>query len=313
VNPSRRLWELLLLLLGVAVTYYISSKIPQATIARDAGAAVVVLIILVGLLLLWEERAKVSRIRPQWPIYIFREMPPPAESDLASGNETPLSKGSALQPSREDLYNSLCEYSFGMGVTKTRREIIVDDDGSVEVTTSQSRVIRVPQFRRLGSFESWAAAIVPTSVELTVPEHPGKNTPIPHKDFELAEIDGKAIPGGKLKWLVEFPDPLDVNSLLTVALRYRTEAGAIQQEYYLVSIAMPIKDFELIIRPRVSTHRQFVGGKTLVEGLDQERDHLRDLEEGRSQPQAFKGGYRIALEYPLVGSRLRVSWLSRPI
>ena len=35
-----------------------------------------------------------------------------------------------------------------------------------------AREIHVPKFRRLGSSESWAAAIRPDTVDLSVPEHP---------------------------------------------------------------------------------------------------------------------------------------------
>jgi hypothetical protein len=50
----RRLWEVLLVLLAVALPFYISEAIPSATIQRDAGAAVVGLVVCIALVVLWE-------------------------------------------------------------------------------------------------------------------------------------------------------------------------------------------------------------------------------------------------------------------
>jgi len=279
-----------LLIIGFAVSLAVAVAFEVSIRLRDSGLGV---------------RSPVYRARNQ---HKFPQTPlEPTSSDL---DAEPLGKRRIEVVSREEMYRALCTYMYGMGVTNARREVIVDDDGAVEVLTSQSREIHVPKFRRLGGFESWAAAIVQDSVDLSVPEHPPQNSPVKHVDFELAEIDGKAVPNGKLKWLVEFPDPLDVETTLTVALRYRAAAEALKQNYYLVSVSMPMKRLEVIIRPRDQKRRRFVRGMCFVEGLDQERDYLRDQEESRSQPQAVMGGYRVALDYPLLGSRLKITWQS---
>jgi hypothetical protein len=44
----------LLVLLGVALTLYISESIPHATIQRDAGAAVIGSVVCIALVVLWE-------------------------------------------------------------------------------------------------------------------------------------------------------------------------------------------------------------------------------------------------------------------
>jgi len=54
----RRVWEVLLVLLSVALPYYISASIPSATIQRDAGAAVVGLVICIGLVVAWEAKQR---------------------------------------------------------------------------------------------------------------------------------------------------------------------------------------------------------------------------------------------------------------
>jgi hypothetical protein len=51
----RRVWEVLLVLLGVALAFYVSDSIPRATIQRNAGAAVLALIASIVLVALWEK------------------------------------------------------------------------------------------------------------------------------------------------------------------------------------------------------------------------------------------------------------------
>lgn len=51
---ARRVWEILLALLGIALAIWISESIPHATLARDIGAAVVVLIVALLLVVLWD-------------------------------------------------------------------------------------------------------------------------------------------------------------------------------------------------------------------------------------------------------------------
>jgi len=65
-----RVWEILIVLLGVAVSFFVSATVPQATIQRDAGAAVVALLLLVAAVLVWEGRRQVSRIRLRWPFVL---------------------------------------------------------------------------------------------------------------------------------------------------------------------------------------------------------------------------------------------------
>jgi hypothetical protein len=60
----RRLWEVLLVLLGVALAFYISDSIPRATIQRDAGAAVIGLVVCIALVVLWER----NRLALRFPI-----------------------------------------------------------------------------------------------------------------------------------------------------------------------------------------------------------------------------------------------------
>ncbi len=66
----RRLWEILLVLLGVALSFYISESIPRATIQRDAGAAVIGLVVCIALVVLWERNELALRspiIRKETP------------------------------------------------------------------------------------------------------------------------------------------------------------------------------------------------------------------------------------------------------
>lgn len=67
VRLSHRVWETLIVLLGVALTFFVSASIPKATVERDAGAAVAVLVGLVVLVLAWENRQLISRIRLRTP------------------------------------------------------------------------------------------------------------------------------------------------------------------------------------------------------------------------------------------------------
>jgi tRNA_anti-like len=54
----RGIWEFLLVLLGVVLPYYISNSIPSATVQRDAGAAVIGLVVCILLVVAWEAKER---------------------------------------------------------------------------------------------------------------------------------------------------------------------------------------------------------------------------------------------------------------
>jgi uncharacterized membrane protein len=66
-RTSHRVWEVLIVLLGVALTFFVSASIPKATVERHAGAAVAVLLGLVVLVLAWENRPLISRVQLRLP------------------------------------------------------------------------------------------------------------------------------------------------------------------------------------------------------------------------------------------------------
>jgi hypothetical protein len=51
---ARRIWEVLLLLLGIALALWVSESIPHATISRDVGAVVIGLVVALLLVVIWE-------------------------------------------------------------------------------------------------------------------------------------------------------------------------------------------------------------------------------------------------------------------
>jgi len=72
-SPMHRVWEVLIVLLGVAVSFFISATVPEATIQRDAGVAVLALVTLVAAVLVWEGRDYISRMRLRWPFVLQTE------------------------------------------------------------------------------------------------------------------------------------------------------------------------------------------------------------------------------------------------
>ena len=68
-GDMRRVWEILLVLLSVALPYYISESIPSATIQRDAGAAVIGLVVCIVLVVAWEARER-SQFQLRLPIVL---------------------------------------------------------------------------------------------------------------------------------------------------------------------------------------------------------------------------------------------------
>jgi len=106
----REVWEVLLVLLGVVLPYYISESIPSATIQRDAGAAVIGLVVCIGLVVAWEAkernhlqlrspivRKKTTTESPKLPPPIRYLAPIPAATPKAE-EKTPRVYTTATQP-----------------------------------------------------------------------------------------------------------------------------------------------------------------------------------------------------------------------
>jgi hypothetical protein len=200
-----------------------------------------------------------------------------------------------------------------MGITKERREIVVRDDGSVEVAASQTVEVHIEGFSTFGTSESWVVPVVESTVKLDFDVKPPdpSNLPRPDTKVSLAEIDGKPVREGKLAWSIEFPRPLPVGAECTWNLSYETKPDAFQKEYYIVSVGLPMREVELIVRPKNETVRRFFEGQCVFEGMSRNRDYLRQLEESRIQLKPYRGGYKASVKLPLVGSLLRLSWQTK--
>jgi hypothetical protein len=219
---------------------------------------------------------------------------------------------SQLRPSRREMYRSQSTFIFGMGLKQATREIVISDDGSVDVMATQVREILTEGVRALRSTEAWAAPIVSDSVNLQVTGNSEDNKPVVYWTVALAEIEGKSVEGGKLELRVDFPDPLDVGTSVTENLTYRTEPKAMTKEYYWVSVVRPVENLEVTIRPQDQGRSRFVGGVCTVEGMDQ-NEVLSRQEQSRIELKAIRGGYKATARFPLVGTRMKITWQSRRI
>lgn len=221
------------------------------------------------------------------------------------------STAALLRPSRRDMFRSQCNFVYGMGLLSARRDLMIDEDGSVVIEAKSERVIATEGVTELHTFESWSAAIWPDTVTFNVSGYPANNVAVPSTHLSLAEFEGKAIPDGKLELRVEFPVALSAGIKLGETFRYTTKPGAMSEEFYFVQVSHPIQRLELTVRPRDESRRCFIKGKCTVEGSDQYNQLLSQREESRIRLETYKGGYRAQVEYPLVGSRIRLSWQSR--
>jgi hypothetical protein len=97
----RRLWEILLVLLGLALSFYISESIPRATIQRDAGASVIGLAVCIALVVLWERNRLALRspiVRQENPGHRHSQTRQRGPDDREPAPAPPHTERSAMGP-----------------------------------------------------------------------------------------------------------------------------------------------------------------------------------------------------------------------